>query len=410
MTGGHSMVLTPYDEFPVHTTPLPVSYIPSTDYNWDEGYYFGLLNPDEKIFFCTGFRVNPNTDMIGGYALFNRAGIQRTFRFSRCWRQDYQLRVGPFRVEVLEPLRTLRLVLDDNDSGIAFDFLWEGCSPAFLEEHHSAETRGRRTTDQSRYSQPGTAKGRLELAERPWDVSGSGWVAVRDHSWGLYVERPPFAANPRWLPPKPPSTAARALRFWVVFKTGPWSGFYHLHEDAEGRQRKLDDVFGTPFGGRLCRGWSDEIIELKAGRHAIEFEPGTRMLRRAVVMLTDAQGREWRQELEPAAPPWVPQTMGYTPGSWKDGGTFHSYHGSETLATEWDEFDFSKQPFTYTPYGADGADAPDSMQMGVSYKQPIHGVEYLVRIRLIAPDGSVTAGAGQLEMFINGPYRPYGFE
>ena len=403
-------VLTPYDEFPVHTTPHPVSYIPSTDYNWDEGYYFGVLNPAERVFFCTGFRVNSNTDMIGGYALLNRAGIQRTFRFSRCWRQDYQLRVGPFRLEVLEPLRTLRLVLERNDSGIAFDFLWEGSAPAFLEEHHSAATRGRRITDQSRYSQPGTARGRLALANHAWDVGAPGWVAVRDHSWGLYVERPPFAAHPRWLPPKPKSTAARALRFWVVFKAGSWSGFYHLHEDANGVQRKLDDVFGTPFGGRLCRGWADETVELTAGRHALEFEPGTRILRRAVITLTDTQGREWRQELEPAAPAWVPQTMGYTPGSWKDGGTFHSYHGSETLATEWDEFDFSRQPFSYTPYGADGANAPDTMMMGLSYKEPIHGVEYLVRIRLIAPDGSVTTGAGHLEMFINGPFRPYGFE
>jgi hypothetical protein len=406
----HSPPLTPYDEFPVHTTAYPVSYIPSTDYNWDEGYYFGLLNPADRIFFCTGFRVNPNTDMIGGYALVNVSGVQRTFRFSRTWRQDYSLRVGPFEMQVIEPLRTIRLVLDPNESGIAFEFDWHGSAPAFLEEHHSATTRGRRTTDQSRYSQPGTARGRLELSGRMWDVAGADWIAVRDHSWGLYVERPPFAPDTRWLPPRPRSNAARALRFWLVFKTGPWSGFYHLHEDAQGLQRKLDDVFGTPFAGRLNRGWSEEVVELQAARHALEFEPGTRILRRARVTLSDVQGREWIQELLVAAPPWVPQTMGYTPGSWKDGGTFHCYHGAEELATEWDEFDFSRQPFTYTPYGTDGASAPDSMRMGVSYKEPMHGVEYLVSVKLIAPDGSVTTGAGHLEMFINGPYKPYGFE
>ena len=406
-----SLVLTPYDEFPVHTTPYPVSYIPSTDYNWDEGYYYGVLNPDEKIFFCTGFRINPNTDMIGGYALFNLNGKQRTFRFSRCWRQDYNLRVGPFRVEVIEPLRKLRLVLEKNDSGVEFDILWEGTSPAVLEEHHSAEVRGRRMTDQSRYSQPGLSKGSLAGWGKTWDVGKPGWVAVRDHSWGLYVERPPFKPDPRWLPPRPENKDARALRFWVVFQGyDDWSGFYHLHEDAEGVQRKLDDVFGTPFGGRLTRGWSDEIVELKAGSHKLEFEPGTRILKRAVITLADTQGREWRQELEVASPPWVPQTMGYTPGSWKDGGSFHSYHGSETLATEWDEFDFSKQPFDYTPYGELGSTAPDTMQMGLSYKVPIHGVEYLVRTTTHGPNGVVTKGAGQIEMFINGPFKPYGFK
>jgi hypothetical protein len=183
-----------------------------------------------------------------------------------------------------------------------------------------------------------------------------------------------------------------------------------MHEDAEGVQRKLDDVFGTPFGGNFSRGWGTEPIELAGASHRIEFQPGTRMLKSAVVTLTDVHGRIWTQEIEAAAPPWVIQTMGYTPGSWKDGGSFHSYHGSETLATEWDEFDFSQQPFDYTPYGTSGKDEPDTMRTGLSYKDKIHGVEYLIRVRTTAPDGNVTTGAGQLELFINGPFKPYGFE
>src|SRR3546814_2043038 len=82
---------------------------------------------------------------------------------------------------------------------------------------------------------------------------------------------------------------------------------------------------------------SDLVIEMAGARHRIEFQPGTRILKRATVTVIDVHGRTWIQELEAAAPPWVIQTMGYTPGSWKDGGSFHCYHGSETLATEWDE-------------------------------------------------------------------------
>jgi hypothetical protein len=402
--------LTPYDEYPVHTTPYPVSYIPSTDYNWDEGFYYAVMSANEQVFCCTGFRINPNTDMIGGYALINIKGTQRTFRFSRCWRQDYNLRVGPFHVEVVEPLRRIRLVLQENESGISFDVVWEGASPPYLEEHHCAELRGRRTTDQSRYTQPGSARGALRLNGREWNVGSDDWVAVRDHSWGLYVERPPFAPDPKWLPPRPPNPNARALRFWLVFKAGDLSGVYHMHEDAEGVQRKLDDVFGTPFGGALTFGWDGGTIELAAARHEMEFEAGSRLLRRARVILHDKDGREWIQELEAACRPWVIETMGYTPGSWKDGGSFHSYHGSEVLATDWDEFDFSQQPFEYTPYSAAGKEEPDSMRTGLSYRKKIQGVEYLVRIKTIAPDGRIFNGAGQLELFINGSYKPYGFE
>jgi len=143
-------MLTPYDEFPVHQAPHPFSYIPSTDYNWDDGYWFGVFSPDDKVFLGTYMRVNPNSDMIGGCALINVAGRQFTVRFSRCWRQNFETEVGPYHMKIVEPLKKIRLVLDQNDSGFSFDILWEGTSPAFLEEHHVATNRGRRTTDPTR--------------------------------------------------------------------------------------------------------------------------------------------------------------------------------------------------------------------------------------------------------------------
>ena len=47
-------MLTPYDEYPVHQSPYPFSYIPSTDYNWDEGYYVGVFSAAERVFLATG--------------------------------------------------------------------------------------------------------------------------------------------------------------------------------------------------------------------------------------------------------------------------------------------------------------------------------------------------------------------
>jgi hypothetical protein len=403
-------VLTPYDEFPVHQSPQPFSHIPSTDYNWDDGYWFGVFNPDDKVFFGTGLRVNPNSDMIGGYALLNVAGQQFTVRFSRCWRGNFELQVGPYRIEFLEPLRRIRLVLEDNDSGLSFDLVWEGTSPAFLEEHHVAHNRGRRTTEQTRYSQPGKVSGWIDLRGRRFDVSPGQWSGSRDHSWGLYAERPPLSPQQHWLPPREQSGPQRSLRFWTCFRTEPFSGFYHLHETAEGVQCEMNDVFGTPFSGRLYRGWDDEQIELAAGSHQIEFEPDSRIMRKATLSLTDSQGRPWQQIFEVASPPWVPQTMGYHPGSWKDGGTFHTYHGSEELALEWDDFDFSVQPFHYQPYAIPAQAAQDNFNMGSSEGGMIHGPEYLTRVTTLAPDGSTSVGAAQVELFITGPYQPYNFE
>jgi hypothetical protein len=102
--------------------------------------------------------------------------------------------------------------------------------------------------------------------------------------------------------------------------------------------------------------------------------------------------------------------MGAMPGSFKDGGTFHTYHGNEALHLEWDDFDFSVQPFKYTPYQVSGAAAADTFNLGSAGGSEIHGPEYLARVTTHAPDGSVTTGASQVELFIAGRYSPYGFK
>lgn len=116
-------LLTAYDEFPVHQSPHPFSFVPSTDYNWDDGYYFGVFSPNDGLFLATGARVNPNSDMFGGYALINVAGTQTTLRFNRVWRDNLDIAIGPWKVEFVEPLKRIRLSLGENDSGPTFDLM-----------------------------------------------------------------------------------------------------------------------------------------------------------------------------------------------------------------------------------------------------------------------------------------------
>lgn len=401
-------MLTPYDEFPVHQSSRPFSYIPSTDYNWDDGYYFGVFSPAEGVHLATGARINPNSDMIGGYALLNVHGHQTTLRFNRCWRRNFNIEIGPWKVEFVELLKRIRLTLGANDSGMEFDLMWEGTSPPILEKHHVATNRGRRTTDQSRYSQPGTATGWIKLGERLWQVEPHGWHGARDHSWGLYAERPPLSPLPSLLPPRDIDAGPkRALRFWTCFRSEPFSGFWHVHETPGGEQTEMNDVFGTPFGGTLYRGWDEPPVELVSLKHDIVVDPETLMLRQADIELTDRDGGVWLQRFEPAAPPWVVQTMGYHPGSWKDGGTFFTYHGSEELAIEWDAFDFATQPTPYTPYEVSGEAAATTFGEGAHRGTTVQGPEYLCRVTTTAPDGTRGIGAGQVEFFLNGKHHRY---
>lgn len=386
--------LTPYDEFPVHQSSRPFSHLPSTDFSWDDGYYFGAYSADEGMFLFTGLRVSPNSDVVGGYAGINVRGRQYTVRMSRRWRPDFSTCIGPLAYDFVRPMEEIHLALADNDSALRFELDWHALAAPYLESHHVASSRGRQTTDQSRYVQCGSPRGWIEFEGTHYDV-GEGWYGARDHSWGLYDGRAPLANPAQWLPPADPDPTSRALRFWMPFQTPDHVGFYHLHEDAEGRRTGLNDVFGTPFEGWIDRG--GERIELVDASHELTFLPDTRALVAGRLSLTDRDGGRWEQRVELASPPWFPLTIGYVQGSWSDGGTISTYHHTPgDVSLEWDDFDHAVQPFTHTFVG--GLDVPG-----------MHGAEHLVRLVSTAPDGSTSSGLAQVELFIQGAYRPYGF-
>jgi hypothetical protein len=388
--------LSPYDDLPVHQTPYPVSYIPSTDYSFDEGYMWGAVNPKLGIYLLTGFRITPNADVIGGHAGINRRGVIRTLRFSREWRQQIDTAAGPYRVEFTRPMHEIRLALGKNPSGMEWDLRWLGAAPAHLSTHHLAVNRGRHTTDQSRYNQVGRVEGWAQIDGERFELDGKEWLGIRDHSWGIYEGRPPLAGLGRWLPPPEVPAARRALRLSFFFVTDTFSGYFHLHEDEDGRQLLMNDAFGTPFEGVVDWGWSRRLM-LAGATHKLRFVPGTRSVSGGALNVSDADGGQWQFRFKVTAPPYVIIPVGYHLGSWRDGGNIHTYHGPHNPYMEWDELDFSQQPAKHTLYGETDA-------------RTVYGVEHYGSVEIKAPDGSVHQGIQHTEVFLNGRYTPYGFE
>jgi hypothetical protein len=389
--------LTPFDEFPVHATPFPMSYVPNTDFAWDDGYYFLAYDIESGIAIWNGMRVAPNSNIIGGHSSFNIRGVQRTLRLSRIWRDDYSLAIGPFRYEFVEPMRLIRMVLEPNESGMSYDVLWRGLAPAHLAAHHRAIRTGRFTTDQSRYHQVGVATGWMEIDGKRIELSDAApWGGTRDHSWGLYESRPPLSGGAQWLPPSPKPPIIRALRFSLFLESEGFSAYFHFHEGPGGERVVFNDAFGIPLEGWINVGWDGPSLKIVDYRHELKWRPGTRSVTSGKVMLTDERGGQWSLDIEVKAPPHVLGQIGYHVGAWRDGGTIHTYHGASP-AMEWDEFDFSRQPCEHTFPGS-----------GV--KRTVFGVEHLAAVKTTAPDGTVTQGRAQFEVFLNGRYSPYGFE
>lgn len=86
------------------------------------------------------------------------------------------------RIEVLEPLRRIRVLLEETE-GIAADLVFEAQATP-MEEARLIRTRGAATaSDRTRFVQFGAWQGRVELDREV--IATDGWCGVRDRSWGV---------------------------------------------------------------------------------------------------------------------------------------------------------------------------------------------------------------------------------
>ena len=72
--------------------------------------------------------------------------------------------VGPMRVEIIEPLEKLRVIVEPNDADIAMDVTWTASIPAFEEPRQYLRSRGTVVFDTQRFAQMGRWEGTLTVA------------------------------------------------------------------------------------------------------------------------------------------------------------------------------------------------------------------------------------------------------
>ncbi len=198
--------LLPADEGLCHQITDTFAVVATSDLSWTEKICAMAAAKDGSLQLGFGLGKYPNRNVMDGYAGISRGVEQRTVRASR--RLDSApgaTTVGPIRYEVVEPLRSVRFVLEANDcQPVAFDWLFEGIVPPSVEDRTHMRQGFRVGSDLVRYHQIGLASGWVEVEGVRTDISPDTWVSTRDHSWGV-----------RYDVGLPPRTSSRAT---------PWRG------------------------------------------------------------------------------------------------------------------------------------------------------------------------------------------
>ncbi|MDE3203866.1 MAG: hypothetical protein KGQ66_06550 [Acidobacteriota bacterium] len=319
-------MLTPYDDYPIHQTADPIAHPSSGDPNHYDRYFFNGFSRDGSTFFAAAMGHYPNRAVIDAAFSVISGGVQRSVFASGRMPLDRATRVGPLAVEVIEPLRTVRLTVEPNDFDLTADLMFEARTVAVEEPRNTITSGTRRVMDSTRLTQWGHWSGSIGAAGRTIGVDQA--YGVRDRSWGQRGVGAQLATN---FEPQVP----QVFWLWAPIHFEHFCTHMAMFEYADGR-RWLEQGLRVPVlaDGAPTWGGAPDVEHLSDIAYEIDWKPGTRVARRSAFTFNSAGGAPQRLELEPLYT-FRMRGIGYTHPQWGHGSLHGELEvGGETTALE----------------------------------------------------------------------------
>ena len=223
-------MLNRYDDLPLQQTTESLSYVATGDRNAYGRYWFNGHSADGEFYFGIALGIYPNRDVMDcALSIVRRDGTQDSFRASRrCPKDRTEMRIGPFRLEITELMRSLRVSIDDNKTGITADLRFVARTPAHEEPADFLRVGARVVMHTKRYSQFGFWDGHITVKGRRQEVQKA--FGVRDRSWGW-----------RWVGEPEGGAAVPMLKqffwLWAPIHWDKHCTHYGLAETPDGQRR-----------------------------------------------------------------------------------------------------------------------------------------------------------------------------
>ena len=308
------------DEYPFHQITETFAAVAGSDQSWNDGHYVCAADQAGTVALTSNVRLYANTDVLDGFVCLRHRGRQYNIRLSRRLRPDIEhLGVGPLRLEIVQPLEVVRLVLDDNHVGIRLDLTCRTENVPYMGPIEVRRVDGRLLSERATYEITGACEGWVEVAGERIDLAATTSSFFRNHSWGYQ----PGRGGPRPYGAPTPARRVPGVRQWVLFHLPDHGGFFFV--DPSGR--------AASGRGAILRG--DRIVPVTGIDHEVEFYAGDRRVRRGTFQLTDVEGGVHDYRFEDLG--WVYCQGGGYFGGFDDGLGQGVYRGAEHVEGEvWD--------------------------------------------------------------------------
>lgn len=261
-------MITKYDELFCHQAVSTFDRPESSAREWTERAWAQVHHIAGAGHLATGLGYYPNRNIMDAFACFTVEDRKHYIvRASRELRPDIDvLQVGPFRYEVVEPLKKVRYTLAENEFGLNYDIEVEGRSPLYEEPAQYQVSRGRLKEHIKRMVQSGRPSGWIKAQGETFYIEKDSWVAERDRSWGIRVAGADFVESGV----QPPEVYDGQLFNFVLMQFENWGASFHIREIWDG---KVDAPRAWHFAGGLFYpyGVEKEPIELVSVEHHYRF-------------------------------------------------------------------------------------------------------------------------------------------
>ncbi|MEY4863865.1 MAG: hypothetical protein RLZ51_1960 [Pseudomonadota bacterium] len=279
-------MLTRFDDYPLHQTPEPIAHPVSNDRNVYDRYWFNGFAADGSLYFGVALGLYPNRRVMDCAFSVVRGGEQWSFHGSRRAPQERdELQVGPFRIEILEPMQRLRIVLEDNDSGLSCELTFDAVTVPLEEDRQRLVRNDRVFMDVTRFTQFGRWSGWLKCGGQRLEIAPAQIRGIRDRSWGVRPVGEPESGG------APVAGLPQLYFLWAPLHWDDGASHVCVFEDAQGRHLHAE--------GKRVGLASNDVERMVRVDHQIRYAPGTRRMTQGELHVRTPQGESWVVRLEP---------------------------------------------------------------------------------------------------------------
>lgn len=261
-------MLLPEDDYPLHQTALPLAHVMAGHPNAYDRFWFNGYTAEFYFAFALG--LYPNRGVIDG-AFSVVQGHRQYSVFASDALHGRATTVGPLCVEIVDPLRVNRLIVDAPAQGLGADLTYTRRSAISEEPRQTLHDGPRIFMDVTRATQMGTWSGWIETPNGRIELT-TPLLGTKDRSWGVRPVGEP-------LPGAPGHRPAQLCFFWAPLNFDDGALHFMTFDDALGHALSRSAAY-LPFVGDA---------EATRGVLSVTMAPGTRWMQHGVLTMGDEE-------------------------------------------------------------------------------------------------------------------------